>query len=120
MKSRMKRVSEAMWHVFNCHNFAEVFRNLNNDGNEYVYENIYGMEMLRKPELKGMLEKISGECCGYTHDLAWALIGLDRCADWSKHFSGFFGEMAELAIRQIARNDAETLAAVSEIIKMIG
>ena len=41
-------------------------------------------------------------------DLAWALIGLEQCADWSKHAAGYFGEMVELTLRQIAKNDAET------------
>lgn len=105
-KARMKRVAETMWHTFNCHNFAEVFRNCHHEG-------------LRNPEMEESRKKIGGPCYGYTHDLAWALIGLEECADWSKHAAGYFGEMVELTLSQIAKNDVEVLAEVKKIIGIL-
>ncbi len=116
-KARMKRVAETMWHTFNCHNFAEVFRKYRDGGDATVYDAIGDMKKLHAPEFKNLWDKISGPCCGYTHDLAWALIGLEECADWSKHAAGYFGEMVELTISQIAKNDIEALDAVKYVIK---
>jgi len=115
-KTRMKRVAETMWHTFNCHNFAEVFRKYRDDSNASVYDSIGDMKKLRDPALKELWDKISGPCFGYTHDLAWALIGLDECADWSRHAAGYFGEMVELTLSQIAKNDEEALDAIKEAI----
>ena len=102
----MKRVADTMWHTFNCHNFAEVFR-------QRWYEE------LRNPAFDDMCRTIGGPCYGYTHDLAWALIGLEECADWSKHAAGYFGEMVELTLSQIAKNDAGALAAIKEIVSVL-
>jgi len=118
-KARFKRVAETMWHTFNCHNFAEVFRKYRNDSDAVIYDTIGGMKKLRAPEFKKMCNMIGGPCYGYTHDLAWALIGLEQCADWSKHASRYFGEMAELTLSQIAKNDAGVLAAVNEAITIL-
>lgn len=118
-KARMKRVADTMWHTFNCHNFAEVFRKYRNDGDAAVYDAIGDMKKLRGPGFKELWDKISGPCYGYTHDLAWALIGLEECADWSKHAAGYFGEMVELTLSQIAKNDIEALAAVKQAIGLL-
>jgi len=115
-KARLKRVAQTMWHTFNCHNFAEVFRKYQNDKDASVYDRFSGMEKLRSPEFRKLINRIAGPCYGYTHDLAWALIGLEACADWTKHASRYYGEMVQLTLSQIAKNDAEVLAAVKEII----
>ena len=118
-KARMKRVADTMWHTFNCHNFAEVFRKYRDNGAAAVYDAIGDMKKLRDPGFKELWDKISGPCYGYTHDLAWALIGLEECADWSKHAVGYFGEMVELTISQIAKNDIETLNAIKKVIELL-
>ncbi len=118
-KARMKRVAETMWHTFNSHNFAEVFRKYRDDGDAAVYDAIGDMKKLRAPEFKELWNKISGPCYGYTHDLAWALIGLEECADWSKHAVGYFGELVELTISQIAKNDIEVLDVIKKVIKSL-
>lgn len=118
-KARMKRVADTMWHIFNCHNFAEVFRKYLGNGNASLYDSIGDMKKLRAPEFQRLLGKISGPCCGYTHDLAWALIGLEECADWTKHAAGYFGEMVELTLDRIAKNDAETLDAIKKAIDIL-
>lgn len=118
-KARMKRVADTMWHTFNCHNFAEVFRKYRDGGDASVYDAIGDMKKLRTLEFKELCDKISGPCSGYTHDLAWALIGLDECADWSKHAAGYFGEMVELTISQIANNDVEALGAIKKMIEIL-
>jgi hypothetical protein len=118
-KARMKRVADTMWHTFNCHNFAEVFRKYRDDGDAAVYDRIGDMKKLRDPEFKELWNKISGPCCGYTHDLAWALIGLEECADWSRHASGYFGEMVELTISQIANNDMEAFNVIKKVIEIL-
>jgi hypothetical protein len=113
-KARMKRVAETMWHTFSCHNFAEVFRKYHNS-NSAAYDEMGDMKKLRDPKYKGFLDEISA-CCGYTHDLAWALIGLEECADWNRHAAGYFGEMVELTLGQIAKNDARVLEIIKELI----
>jgi len=118
-KARMKRVAETMWHTFNCHNFAEVFRKYRDDGDASVYDNVGDMKKLRNPALKELWDKISGPCCGYTHDLAWALIGLEECADWSKHAAGYFGEMVQLTLSRISNNDAAAFDAVKKAIEIL-
>lgn len=118
-QARMKRVAETMWHTFNCHNFAEVFRKYRVEGDSKVYDNIGDMKKLRNPVLKEYFDKISGPCYGYTHDLAWALIGLEQCADWTKHAAGYFGEMVELTLSQIADNDVEVLNSIKKIIEIL-
>lgn len=105
-RARMKRVAETMWDTFNCHNFAEVFRQ-----RHYA--------PLRDPAYDEFCKTIGGPCYGYTHDLAWALIGLEERADWTKHYAGYFGEMAQLTLRQIADNDAKVLAIVREMLRIV-
>ncbi len=102
----MKRVSDTMWHTFNSHNFAEVFRQRS-------------VEELKKPELDDICRKIGGPYYGYTHDLAWALIGLEECADWTKHAAGYFGEMIDLTIRQIQKNDIAVLEEIKRAIQIL-
>lgn len=118
-KARMKRVAETMWHTFNCHNFAEVFRKYRAGGDASAYDAISDMKKLRSPECAALWDRIGGPLYGYTHDLAWALIGLEACADWTKHAAGYFGEMVELTLSQIARNDAEVLAAIERAIEIL-
>jgi hypothetical protein len=98
-QARMKRVADTMWHTFNSHNFAEVFR-------YRTYEE------LQNPALDEICKKIGGPCYGYTHDLAWALIGLNERADWSTHYACGWGEMVELTLERIQQNDIEALNAV--------
>lgn len=118
-KARMKRVAETMWHTFNCHNFAEVFRKYRDGGDASVYDSVGDMSKLRNPVLKELWDKIISPSYGYTHDLAWALIGLDECADWSRHAAGYFGEMVELTIRQIYNNDIAVFDAIRKTIEIV-
>lgn len=118
-KARMKRVADTMWHTFNCHNFAEVFRKYRDGGDASVYDMIGDMKKLRNTQLKELWDEISGPCCGYTHDLAWALIGLEACADWSQHAAGYFGEMVELTISQIAKNDERAFQIINKVIEIL-
>jgi hypothetical protein len=119
MKARMKRIADTMWHTFNCHNFAEVFRQYRNGSNASAYENICDMKKLRDPALHDLWNQIGGPCNGYTHDLAWALIGVEECADWTKHAAGYFGEMVELTISRISRNDEGAYEAITKAIEIL-
>lgn len=115
-RARMKRITEIMWHTFNCHNFAEVFRvYLNDRPGAFRYADIGGIAGLAVPELRPSLDLIS-RSCGYTHDLAWCLIGLEQSADWERHASSYFGEMIELTLCRIRDNDRDTLSALRAII----
>lgn len=118
-KIRMKRVADTMWHTFNCHNFAEVFRKYRDGNDASIYDKIGDMKKLRDPQLKEYWDKISGPCYGYTHDLAWALIGLEACADWTQHAVGYFGEIVEMTISQIAKNDELVLEAIKKAIEVL-
>ena len=117
-KARMKRVADTMWHTFNCHNFAEVFRKYRDGGDASVYDGIGDMKTLHGPQFKELIDKISASY-GYTHDLAWALIGLESCTDWTGHASGYFGEMVELTLFRIAKNDEDVLDAIKKIIELL-
>lgn len=104
-KERMKRVADAMWHTFNCHNFAEVFRNKS-------------IKQLNKDEFDDICNKV-GSAYGYTHDLAWALIELEKSIDWSGNDSVFLGEMIELTLNQIKLNDITVLEEVKKTMKFL-
>ena len=118
-KARMKRVAETMWRTFSCHNFAEVFRKYRDEGNPAIYDGISGMSQLRNSAMKELWNNISDPCYGYTHDLAWALIGLEECADWKKHAAGYFGEMVELTLCQIKKNDEAVLEAIKSALELL-
>lgn len=105
-QARMKRVSDTMWHTFNSHNFAEVFRHC-------CYEE------LRDPAFAELWSKIGGPCYGYTHDLAWALIGLNEWADWSTHYACGWGEMVELTLDRMKKNDMEVLDTIKSALEVL-
>ena len=105
-KARMKRVAETMWHTFNSHNFAEVFRQ--------------GLHAALKDTGFDESRKKIGACYGYTHDLACALIGLGDQLDWSNDwFACGFGEMIELTIGRIKQNDREARDVVQSMIEVL-
>jgi len=120
-KARLKRVAETMEHTWNCHNFAEVFRNYREGGDASAYDAVGDMKRLRNPAFREFFDQISGPCYGYTHDLAWALVGLNETADWTRHVykTGYFGEMAELTLCQIQKNDEGVLACVRKILEIL-
>jgi hypothetical protein len=101
----MKRIADTMWHVFNCHNFAETFR-----------QRIHGE--LQNPALDSMCDTID-YCCDCIHDLAWAVIGFEKCADWTMHEGFYFGEMIDLTLKQLAQNDEKTLDAVKKMLAVL-
>lgn len=105
-KARMKRVAETMWHCFNSHNFAEVFRQ------RIIPE-------LQRPAFDEICQKIGGPLYGYTHDLAWALIGLEECADWTKYYAHYWGEMVTLTLQQLRDNDIAVLEEVKRMIEIL-
>ena len=105
-KTRMQRLQKSMWDVMNIHNFAEVFRNCHHDD-------------LKNPALDELRAKIGGPCFGYTHDLSAALITLADQADFSHYYACFYGEMIELTLGQIAKNDAGVLEAINEMIRIL-
>jgi len=107
-QARLKRVAETMEYTWNSHNFAEVFR-------YRIYEE------LQNPAFDGMWNQIGGPCYGYTHDLAWALVGLNETADWTRHVykTGYFGEMAELTLMKIAENDAKVLEIIKRALEIL-
>jgi len=105
-KARMQRLQKSIWDAMNTHNFGEVFRNCHHDD-------------LRNPALNALRKKIGGPCYGYTHDLSAALITLCDQADWSHYYAWSYGEMIELTLKQIAKNDEEVLAAVKAMIGIL-
>lgn len=117
-KARMHRVSETMWHTFNCHNFAEVFRSFAGENNT-TYDVVCDVSRLNSPEFKEIVQKIGFSLYGYTHDLAWALICLEESIDWNNPAAGFLGEMIELTLSQIKRNDDGVLKNIQEIITIL-
>lgn len=103
---RMKRTADTMWHTFNCHNFAEVFRNRITD-------------TLKQPDYDE-IQKIINPSYGYTHDLAWSLIGWNDVTDWVKPHIGIvigYAEAVQLILGRIQQNDRDVLAAVKRTLE---
>jgi len=42
-----------------------------------------------------------------------------ECADWTRHAADYFGEMMELTLSKIKKNDDLVLASIQEIIRML-
>lgn len=105
---RMKRTADTMWHTFNSHNFAEVFRNRITDE-------------LKKAEYDEM-QNIINPSYGYTHDLAWSLIGLSDDIDWVNPRGNVCGyaEAVQLILWRIQQNDRDLLAAVKRALGKVG
>ncbi len=100
--ARMKRIADTMWHTFNSHNFAEVFR--------------YRVtKELQTPAFDALQQNMWAY--GYTHDLAWSLIGLNDIIKWGEQWSGMcigYAEMIQLVIYKIKENDEVVLKLVKE------
>ena len=118
-KERMKRLAATMWHTFNCHNFAEVFRiYLGDRPVDYLYDCVGDVKKLGAPVLYETLSTINWRY-GYTHDLAWSLIGLEECIDWNDWKSHYYGDMLEVVIGKIKENDEAVLECVRCIMKQL-
>lgn len=117
-KARLHRVSETMWHTFNCHNFAEVFRLFTGEKSS-TYDMVCDVSKLKNPLFKENIQEIGFSLYGYTHDLAFALIALEECVDWNTHAAGFLGEMIELTLSQIKKNDENVLQNIQKLITIL-
>ena len=117
-KERMMRLAATMWHTFNCHNFAEVFRTyLGDKPMAYLYDCVGDTKKLGDPALHEACSTISWRY-GYTHDLAWSLIGLDECINWNDWKSHYYGDMLEVVIMKLKENDEAVLNCIREIIQV--
>lgn len=115
-QGRMARLAETMWYTFNCHNFAEVFRGYLDGGPfAHAFDGMGDMALLGQASLEEALRTISWRY-GYTHDLAWSLIGLSECIRWDDWKSHYYGDMLEVILRQIKENDEAVLRCVRDII----
>lgn len=117
-KKRMSRLAQTMWHLFNCHNFAEVFRAYQNDDTKHVYDSIESMRALGGESFAAERQTIHWRF-GYTHDLAWSIIGLDECINWSDWKAHYYGDMLEVIIKQLKENDEAVLEAIREMLKKL-
>ena len=116
-KARMKRLADTMWYTFNCHNFAEVFRTyLGNRPMAYLYDAVGDVKRLGNPAFCETIKTISWRY-GYTHDLAWSLIGLDECINWNDWKSHYYGDMLEVIIDKLKENDEAVLNCIREMIQ---
>jgi len=120
-KARLKRVARTMQHTWNSHNFAEVFRVYRDENTAAVYDRIGDMKLLRNPALKESWNQIGGPLYGYTHDLCWAVTGLEETADWSKHVykTGYFGEMVELVLVKLREHDEKVLEIIKRALEIL-
>lgn len=118
-KTRMKRLAATMWYTFNCHNFAEVFRTyLGERPTAYLYESVGDVSRLGDPALQEILNTISWRY-GYTHDLAWSLIGLEECIDWHDWKSHYYGDMLEVVVDKLKENDQAVFDCIRELIRVL-
>ena len=118
-KKRMSRLAQTMWHTFNSHNFAEVFRTFRPDSsNINIYDNINDVKKLADDKFSEIINTINWRY-GYTHDLAWSIIGLDECINWNDWKSHYYGDMLELIINKLKENDEAVLECVHGIIDIL-
>ncbi len=118
-KVRMKRLAETMWHTFNSHNFAEVFRSyLPDSGSRSVYDGINDVAVLGRPAFGEFIHTVNWRY-GYTHDLAWSLIGLEECIDWNDWKSHYYGDMIGVVIEKLKENDEAVLECVRQMIRVL-
>lgn len=118
-KKRMQRLAATMWHTFNCHNFAEVFRTwLADRPEEHLYGRVGDVPRLGDPSLKEKLETISWRY-GYTHDLAWSIIGLDECINWNDWKSHYYGDMLEAILLKLKENDEAVLECIRGLLQAL-
>ena len=82
----------------------------------YLYDCIGDTKKLGDPALCETLSTISWRY-GYTHDLAWSLIGLDECINWNDWKSHYYGDMLEVVIMKLKENDEAVLKCIREIIQ---
>jgi len=119
-KQRMQRLTATMWHTFNCYNFAEVFRiYIDENKPRQIYECVGDINILGNQSFAEILQTISLRY-GYTHDLAWSLIGLGECINWDDWKSQYYGEPIKLVISKIKENDEVVLECIKKLITMLG
>ena len=119
-KKRMKRLAATMWDTFNCHSFAEVFRlYLGDRPLDDLYDRVGDVKQLGDCALNETLETIRWRY-GYTHDLAWSIIGLEECINWDDWKSHFYGDMLEVILMKLKENDQEVLQCIREILCFLG
>ena len=105
--ARMKRTADTMWHTFNSHNFAEVFRYRCSDE-------------LKAPAIDELQQNMN--TYGYTHDLAWSLIGMNDIIKWDGQHGGIiigYAEAIQLILHQIRENDKMVLDIVKRTLKRL-
>ena len=108
-----------MWHTFNSHNFAEVFRSyLPDSGSRSVYDGINDVAVLGRPAFGEFIHTVNWRY-GYTHDLAWSLIGLEECIDWNDWKSHYYGDMIGVVIEKLKENDEAVLECVRQMIRVL-
>ena len=118
-KVRMNRLAATMWHTFNVHNFAEVFRVFLSDSQDRnIFDTINDVKKLGDPSLHELIHTISWRY-GYTHDLAWSIIGLDECINWEDWKSHYYGDMLEVILLKLKENDEAVLECVKEIVQRL-
>lgn len=119
-KRRMKRLAETMWYTFNCHVFAQVFRTYRRDRPRFhpdLYDRVGDVNRLDDPAFNELIHTISWRY-GYTHDLAWSLIGLEECINWDDWKSHYYGDMLEVIIMKLKENDEAVLECIREMIRI--
>ena len=115
----MNRLAATKWHTFNVHNFAEVFRVFLSDSRDRnIFDTINDVKKLSDPSLREQIHIISWRY-GYTHDLAWSVIGLDECINWEDWKSHYYGDMLEVILLKLKENDEAVLTCVKEILRIL-
>ena len=77
---------------------------------------LYHLYNLGNPAFCETIKTISWRY-GYTHDLAWSLIGLDECINWNDWKSHYYGDMLEVIIDKLKENDEAVLNCIREMIQ---
>jgi len=110
IQRRFQRICQMAWYNFNCHNFAETFR-------QRVWE------PLKDPRLDEVCRQID-QSYDNSHTRNWQLIGLYECRDWSTRRYhelewGYCGCVVQ-CLEKLQEYDAEVLAAVEQAIAIVG
>ena len=83
-----------------------------------VYDRVRDVKKLGDSVLNETLGTI-GWRYGYTHDLAWSIIGREECIPWDDWKSHYYGNMLEVILLKLKENEEEVLKCVREILRFL-
>lgn len=116
IKRRIKRICDISWYNFNCHNFAETFRNRKNAYSDSLTGSIKG------EEFDESCREID-QSYDNSHTKNWQIIALYECRNWDKRGYnelewGYMGCVLQ-CLEKLKQYDEEVLSSVKKMINLL-